>query len=123
MHGVDGKTGRVNQIVSLMPLGGAVELIGVWNAEGTDDGFDPFLKVSVREQNAFALRANIFRLADRRAPAGSKYEYVPSPQKQRKRDGTPFSRHWYMRLVNPDKNEDSVEVRRQIAASICHVSH
>jgi len=116
--------GKVNQVVSLMPLGEIIELIGVWNADGTDDGYDPFLKRSVREVGQFSVNSGIFRLADRRAPAGSdlQYEYLPSPQKARKMDGTPFPRHWYMRLVDPDRNEDSVEVRRKVAQSICNVS-
>ena len=116
--------GKVNQVVSLMPLGGIIELIGVWNADGTDDGYDPFLKRSVREVGQFSVNSGIFRLADRRAPAGSnlEYDYLPSPQKDRKLDGTPFARHWYMRLVDPDKNEDSVEVRRKVAQSVCNVS-
>ena len=116
------RSGRVNQVVSLMPLGGVIELIGVWNADGTDDGYDPFLKNSVREQGNFSMRSGIFKLADRRAPPGSTYEYLPSPQKQKKRDGTPFPRHWYMRLVNPLTDEDSVEIRNKIAHSVCHVS-
>lgn len=117
-----GRNGRVNQVVSLMPLGGVIELIGVWNANGTDDGFDPFLKNSVRDQGNFSLRSGLFRLADRRALPGTTYKYLPSPQKQRKADGDPFPRHWYMRLVNSETNEDSVEVRHKIARSICHVS-
>ena len=116
------RKGKVNQVVSLMPLGGVIELIGVWNQDGSDDGFDPFLKRSVRDFGTFATRASLFRLAERRAPPGALFEYLPSPQKQRKQNGDPFSRHWYMRLVNPDNNEDSVEVRKKIAHSICHVS-
>jgi len=116
------RKGRVNQVVSLMPLGGVIELIGVWNQDGSDDGFDPFLKRSVRDLLTFASRSGLFCLADRRAPPGAPFDYLPSPQKQRKQNGDPFARHWYMRLVNPEKNEDSVEVRKKIAHSICHVS-
>ena len=115
-----GRSGKINQVVSLMVLGGVIELIGVWNADGTDDGFDPTLKNSVREQRQFSLRSGIFRLADRRAPAGIAFDYMPSPQKQRKRNGDPFARHWYMRLVRD--GEDSVEVREKIVRSVSHVS-
>lgn len=113
-------SGKFNQVVSLMVLGGVIELIGVWNQDGDDDGFDPFLKNSVREQGDFSMRSGIFRLADRRAPVGAPYEYMPSPQKQRKRNGDPFARHWYMRLVS--EGQDSVAVREKIVRSVCHVS-
>lgn len=121
-HSEDGK-GKTNQIVSLMPLGGVIELIAVWNDDATDDGFDPFLKNTVRECGEFSERSGIFCLAERRAPPGMQYDYLPSPQKQRMRNGKPFARHWYMRLVDASKNEDSVEKRRRIAHSIRHVSY
>ena len=106
-----------------MVLGGIIELIGVWNEDGTDDGYDPFLKNSVRDQGTFANRSGIFKLADRRAPPGAPYEYMPSlKQSKRKRDGTPFSRHWYMRLVKTNPPQDSLEMRRKIVHSVCHVS-
>jgi len=114
--------GRINQVVSLLCLGGIIELIGVWNEEGTDDGYDPFLKVSVRDHNTFSQRSGIFKLAERRGLPGTAYEYMPSLQSQRKRNGDPFPRHWYMRLVNEEANEDSVEVRRKIVQSVCNVS-
>ena len=115
-----GRSGKINQVVSLMVLGGVIELIAVWNADGTDDGFDPSLKNSVREQGQFSLRSGMFRLADRRAPPGVAFEYMPSPQKKRKSNGDPFARHWYMRLVA--EGQDSVAVREKIVHSVCHVS-
>jgi len=114
--------GRVNQVVSLMVKGGIIELIGVWNEDGNDDGFDPYLKVSVREGGNFATKSGIFKLADRRGPPDGLYEYLPSPQERRKVTGEPFARHWYMRLVKPEPNEDCIEIRKKIVNSVAHVS-
>jgi hypothetical protein len=114
---------KYNQVVSIMIQGGMIELIGVWDENGTDDGFDPFLKNSVRERTEFAIRSGLMKLADRRGPPGSLYEYLPSPQKKRKRNGDPFPRHWYLRLVREEpENEDNVELRRRIVQSVVHVS-
>jgi len=112
--------GRVNQVVSLMVKGGIIELIGVWNEDGNDDGFDPYLKVSVREGGNFATKSGIFKLADRRGPPDGLYEYLPSPQERRKVTGEPFARHWYMRLVKPEPNEDCIEIRKKIVNSVAH---
>jgi len=120
-----GLTGKINQIISVLVKGGIIELIGVWNEDGTDDGFDPALKNTVRENGTFAKKAGLFKLAERRAPPGyTMHEYMPSPQSKKKQNGDPFPRHWYMRLVNSNSpsDETTVEVRKQIAMSVAHVS-
>jgi len=111
---------RYNQVVSIMVSGGIIELVGVWDESGENDGFDPFLKNSVREGGMFTTRAGFFKLAERRGLPGSLYSYLPSSQKKRKRNGDPFPRHWYMRLVK--EGQDSVEVREKVLRSVAHVS-
>ena len=111
---------KYNQVVSILVKGDIIQLVGVWNENGSDDGFDPYLKNNVREDGKFCRAASIIRLAERRGLPSDVTEFMPSPQNSRRSGGIPFARHWYMRLVK--ETEESSQKRRRIVQSFANVS-
>ena len=111
---------KYNQVVSILVKGDIIQLVGVWTENGSDDGFDPYLKNDVREDGPFSRVASILRLAERRGLPSDVTEFMPSPQNSRRSGGIPFARHWYMRLVK--EGEENPQKRRRIVQSFANVS-